>query len=495
MEITVHNQAQAAELLHKCPRRNQSRVLRRLVQSKAAEPGDLQATFRHITQLVSQTLDIGRVSIWLYTDDRAKLCCFDLYDRQTHSHSQGEELTISDYPTYFQTLQVEQTIAAHSAQTDPRIQEFAQTHLTPLGIQSLLDAPIWHSQEMIGVIWCDHLGASRQWSQEEELFARSISDVVSLVVEICDRAPNPIQLHETLQELKRVQVQLVQSEKLSSLGRLVAGIAHEINNPVGFIANNLNYIDEYTQNLFHLLTLYQQTFPSPGAEIEEAIETIDLEYILADLPKIIASMKTGTERINTLSASLRTFSRADPGAKVSFDLHKGIDSTLLILKHRLKANENRPEIKVIKSYGELPWVDCYPGQLNQVFMNLIANAIDALDGVEGWSVRKLDGADQSADPIADPPSKPTHQLTPTIHIRTEQRDSKVIIRIADNGPGISDEIKEHIFDYLFTTKPVDQGTGLGLSISRQIVVEKHGGLLQCISTPGHGTEFLVEIPI
>ena len=303
------------------------------------------------------------------------------------------------------------------------------------------------------------------------------------------------QLHETLQELKRTQLQLVQSEKMSSLGQLVAGIAHEINNPVGFISSNLNYIADYTQTLFYLLSLYQQTFPSPGAEIEQEIMAADLDYILEDLPKIIASMKTGTERINTLTTSLRTFSRADTDSKISYDLHRGIESTLLILKHRLKANHNRPEIQVIKAYGDLPWVECYPGQLNQVFMNLIANAIDALEGVESCQARRWKDSDQSANSIPDYPTQTAHRRTPTIRIQTDQTDDGVVVRIADNGPGISTEVKERIFDYLFTTKSVDKGTGLGLSISRQIVVEKHGGLLQCISAPEQGTEFLIELPV
>ncbi|MDJ0704259.1 MAG: ATP-binding protein [Leptolyngbyaceae cyanobacterium MO_188.B28] len=309
------------------------------------------------------------------------------------------------------------------------------------------------------------------------------------------------QLHEALRELKQTQLQLVQSEKMSSLGQLVAGIAHEINNPVGFIASNLYYIADYTQTLFHLLSLYQQTFPSPGAKIEQEILAADLDYIAEDLPKIIASMKTGTEHINTLTTSLRTFSRADNDTKIPYDLHRGIDSTLLILKHRLKANNRRPEIQVVKAYGDLPWVKCYAGQLNQVFMNLIANAIDALEAVESWRPKDCEDAqqrqagEQSAAQGTDQTSRIPQPLTPTIRILTEQTDSGVIIRIADNGPGISTDVKERIFDYLFTTKSIDKGTGLGLSISRQIVVEKHGGLLQCISAPEQGTEFLIELPI
>ncbi len=286
-------------------------------------------------------------------------------------------------------------------------------------------------------------------------------------------------LEQVLSELKQSQIQLIQGEKMSTLGQLVAGVAHEINNPVGFISGNLNHLQGYIQDITNHLQLYQQTFPQPGSDIEEDAETIDLEYLLEDMPKMVASMKMGINRIKDISTSLRTFSRSDTTNKVSYNIHEGIDSTLMILKHRLKANETRPEIQIIKEYCQLPMVDCYPGQLNQVIVNLIANAIDALDesnqGREFAEIQTL-------------PNK--------ITISTELQDKiRVVIRIKDNGPGMSDEVKQKVFEHLFTTKSVGKGTGLGLSISRQIVEETHGGKLSCVSALGEGAEFIVEIPI
>ncbi len=289
-----------------------------------------------------------------------------------------------------------------------------------------------------------------------------------------------IQLEQSLQQLQQMQLQLVQSEKMVSIGQLVSGVAHEINNPLGFIAGNLSYAETSIQDLIHLLALYQKYYPQAAPEIVAEIEEIDLPYLIEDLPRLISSLQLGTDRIRQLSTSLRTFSRADTSTKVAFNLHEGIDSTLIILKHRLKANERRSEIAVIKEYGDLPLVNCYPGQLNQVFLNLLANAIDALDeSTQGQFYQESD-------------SQPK-QIT----IRTEiSPDGQwASVRIKDNGIGMTEEVKQKVFDYLFTTKPVGQGTGLGLSISRQIVAEKHGGKLSCISSAGEGSEFIIEIPI
>jgi predicted ATPase/signal transduction histidine kinase len=288
------------------------------------------------------------------------------------------------------------------------------------------------------------------------------------------------QLEQSLHSLQQTQIQLIQSEKMSSLGQLIAGVAHEINNPVGFITGNISHAEAYVKDMINLLNLYAEKFPNPGSEIEEEIETIDLEYLKEDLPHLICSLKGGTERIRNISTSLRTFSRSDTTSKVQFNLHDGIDSTLLILKHRLKANGSRPAIEVIKEYGCLPEVKCLPGQINQVFMNIIANAIDALEE---------SNIGRSFEEIMRSPNK--------ISIRTEIKpgDRSVVIRIKDNGPGMSESIQKRVFDHLFTTKPVGSGTGLGLSISHQIVVEKHGGKLSCISAPGVGAEFAIELPL
>ncbi len=291
-----------------------------------------------------------------------------------------------------------------------------------------------------------------------------------------------LQLENTLQELQRTQSMMIQAEKMSSLGQLVAGVAHEINNPVNFIHGNLSYTNKYTQNLLALLQLYQKHCPNPAPEIQDAVEEMDLEFLAEDLPKTLASMKIGTERIRQIVLSLRNFSRLDEADKKRVDIHEGIDSTLLILQSRLQAvgvagkmpvPQKRSAIQVIKEYGNLPVVECYAGQLNQVFMNLLSNAIDALESE----------------------MEKGHLPSPAIRIRTAVTDRRIEILIADNGPGMTEEVRRKIFDPFFTTKPVGKGTGLGLSISYQIVVEKHGGQLQCISAPGEGAEFAISIPL
>ncbi|KYC44026.1 hybrid sensor histidine kinase/response regulator [Scytonema hofmannii PCC 7110] len=290
------------------------------------------------------------------------------------------------------------------------------------------------------------------------------------------------ELSEALEELKKAQLQLVQSEKISSLGQLVAGVAHEVNNPLGFIFSNLHYADQYVDDLVHLIKLYQKQFPNPGNEIEEEIEAIDLNHILEDLPKVISSMKLGTDRIQGIMQSLRNFSRADGDQKIAVDIHDGLETTLMILQHRLKARPKRPMIEVIKEYENLPPVKCYSGQLNQVFMNLLTNAIDALEegmGNGSWGIE----------------STPNSHC-PKIRITTELvEDTRVLIRISDNGPGMPEPVQNQIFNPFFTTKAEGKGTGLGLSISHQIIAQKHNGMLQCISSFGQGTEFIIEIPL
>ncbi|BAZ32420.1 multi-sensor signal transduction histidine kinase [Cylindrospermum sp. NIES-4074] len=284
------------------------------------------------------------------------------------------------------------------------------------------------------------------------------------------------------QEAQQLATQLVQSEKMSSLGQLVAGVAHEINNPVSFIYCNLTPANQYIQDLIRLLQLYQQHYPHPAAEITATSEDIDLNFLMADLPNLLTSMKVGAQRIKDIVLSLRNFSRLDEAEKKAVNIHEGIDSTLMILANRLKAAPNRPEIEVIKAYTDLPLVECYAGQLNQVFMNILANAIDALEE----SVIEKKTADHQQLVIAQP----------QIHIYTELTESQeVIIRIADNGSGVPNSIQEHLFEPFFTTKEVGQGTGLGLSISYQIITKKHGGKLKCISVPGKGTEFAIAIPL
>ena len=284
-----------------------------------------------------------------------------------------------------------------------------------------------------------------------------------------------IELKNALNELQRTQAQVIQSEKMSSLGQLVAGVAHEINNPVNFIHGNLVHLNEYIQDLLDLINLYQERSNNKDPEIENFIENIELDFLIEDLPKTLSSMKVGATRIREIVLTLRNFSRLDEAEMKPVNIHEGIDSTLLILQHRLKARPERPEIQVMKKYGDLPLVECYAGQLNQVFMNIISNAIDALE---------------------ENNIKLANQVNSRITISTSTLHNEwVLISIADNGTGIPQHIQQQIFNPFFTTKPVGKGTGMGMSISYQIITEKHGGKLECHSTPGEGTEFIIQIPI
>ena len=288
------------------------------------------------------------------------------------------------------------------------------------------------------------------------------------------------QLQEALKQLHASQLQLIQKEKMSALGNLVAGIAHEINNPLGFIRGNINELRHSLSAVTGCLQRYRETFPEPGEEIQGLLEDYDIDFVLNDLPKMLDSMRVGSDRICGISNSLRIFSRADTEVKFKADLHEGIDSTLMILKYRLQENDIRPEIKIIRSYGELPEITCFPGQLNQVFMNLLANAIDIFDeSAEGNDDKNLE---------ANSPKI-------TIQTRLIEQKNMVEICISDNGKGMSEAIMGKIFDRQFTSKEVGKGTGLGLTIAHQIVVDTHHGALEVWSEVGKGTEFLIRLPV
>ena len=303
------------------------------------------------------------------------------------------------------------------------------------------------------------------WRKHEQL-EEAHEDLQQLNMELISQADD---LNQALQNLRETQAQLIQTEKMSSLGQMVAGVAHEINNPVNFIYGNLSYVNEYTQNLLTLIEFYQQRYPNPDQELQDYMEAIELDFLGEDLPKMLSSMKMGTDRIRQIVLSLRNFSRLDEAAMKSVDIHEGIDSTLLILNSRLKQG-----IEITKKYGDLPLVECYPAQLNQVFMNILSNAIDAL----------LEQVEQ--------PVKQIVIHTETVNL--ENNIPSVLVRICDNGPGVPPEIRAKLFEAFFTTKPVGKGTGLGLAICYQIV-EKHGGRIEVISQVGQGTEFAIALPI
>ncbi|MGE5659792.1 MAG: PAS domain S-box protein [Actinomycetota bacterium] len=333
------------------------------------------------------------------------------------------------------------------------------------------------------------------------------------------RAKNQ-ELAHALYELQQTQTMMVQNEKMVSLGQLVAGVAHEINNPVSFIYGNIMHADEYFQDLLRLVQIYQQEYPQPTPNIEQELETIDFDFLFKDLPKLLNSMKIGAERIRQIVQSLRNFSRLDQAEQKQVDIHEGIESTLLILQHRFKETAGHPKIVLIKEYGNLPLVSCYAGQLNQVFMNIISNAIDALEEAMErgeWVSEDLSSADYCPSPTIWIRTEIKHEkkerLSSTAEnleqpicgncalqassslVQSQTHPSYIVIRISDNGPGIPVEVQKKLFDPFFTLKKPGKGTGLGLSISYQIVVEKHGGQLQCHSEPGQGAEFIIEIPI
>jgi PAS domain S-box-containing protein len=377
------------------------------------------------------------------------------------------------------------------------VSEFLQPNhremVLSLGYKSLLSLPVRTASGLTGAIVCGNCRSPRAWKDAEVELLQAVAAQLAIAVNQADlyaqtrEAANIAreqakQLEQTLYELKRAQSQLIQTEKMSSLGRLVAGVAHEINNPVNFIYGNLSHAKVYVQELLKLVQLYQAEYPEPAAAIVETMEDMDFEFLIDDLPKLMASMEVGADRIREIVRSLRNFSRLDEAEKKFVDLHAGIDSTLMMLQNRLKSQHERPEIEVVKEYGELPQIECRAGQLNQVFMNILTNAIDALEERD---------SKRSIEEITLCPSRIT------IVTEVKQQDAAVfaVIRIADNGLGMKEQVKEHLFEPFFTTKPVGKGTGLGLAISYQIVIEKHRGNLHCFSQEGAGTEFAIEIPI
>ncbi|MEH2437475.1 MAG: ATP-binding protein [Nostoc sp.] len=345
---------------------------------------------------------------------------------------------------------------------------------------------IYQSQQLWGLLAVYQNDEPRKWQTDEVYILSQIASQLGVALqqaELLKQTRNQKEeLAATLKELQQAQAQLIQNEKMVSLGHLVAGVAHEINNPVSFIYGNLKLADEYTQNLFSLLDLYQKHYPQSVKAVEEFADLIELDFLRSDLPKLFKSMIVGAERIRDIVLSLRTFSRLDEAEIKAVDIHEGIDSTIMLIQSRLKPTDQHLQIEVIKEYGNLPLVECYAGQLNQVFLNILVNAIDALQdsALKGrWTTKKYNKIDN-----------------PRIYIRTQfLAPDQVTIRIADNGLGIPEDALKQVFNPFFTTKPVGQGTGMGLAISYQIITQRHGGSLECISQQGVGAEFIIRIPL
>ncbi|MCL1467346.1 GAF domain-containing protein [Argonema galeatum] len=416
---------------------------------------------------------------------------------------------LADYPTEKVTVLVKKIVNLETIRIDDisnlaNLDNQEQVLLSTLGVTSQLLIPLATRSGQLGAVVCSHCSGPRPWGESEVELLKAVVDQLAIAIDQAElfaqtrAAANAAQsqaqqLEGALENLKQTEAQLVQTEKMSSLGQMVAGIAHEINNPINFIYGNLSYASDYIEDLLELLRLYQQHYPNPAAEIHHKTEAIDLEFLKDDLPKLLTSMQVGTERIRQIVLSLRNFSRLDEAEMKLVNIHEGIDSTLLILQHRFKGTAKGPEIQLIKEYGDLPLVECYAGQLNQVFMNVLSNAIDALENQippKIITIRTFRGrwCDRQENQFPEDNCIPNAQ-DPTPYAQF------VAIAIRDNGPGMTQDVRKRLFDPFFTTKPVGKGTGLGLSISYQIVAEKHGGQLKCISDPGQGSEFIIEIPI
>ncbi len=349
-----------------------------------------------------------------------------------------------------------------------------------LGAVDYITKPFQHEEVLARVrLHLNLFNMSRSLEQKVIEQAQTALELQQLAQSLEERVQaRTHEVEQSLNDLKTAQLQLIQSEKMSVLGQLVAGVGHEINNPIGCIDGNIRHATSYVQDLFGLINLYQEVYPAPASKISDYIEEIDLEYLLEDLPKLLKSMKSSSSRIQEISLSLRSFSRSDDRAPSEVNIHEGLESTIMILKHRLKANELRPEIQIKMELGQLPMINAYSGPLNQVFMNIVANAIDAID-----------------ESYQHPSRNPEQVGIIAIETSVDRSNQEICLSIKDNGTGISEEIQGRIFEQSFTTKPIGQGTGLGLAISQQIIEEKHGGRLLCNSTIGSGTEFQIRLPI
>ncbi|MBD0334742.1 MAG: PAS domain S-box protein [Cyanobacteria bacterium Co-bin13] len=437
----------------------------------------LQAMLQACTDALVKTLDIAFARIWTLSSTGMVLELQASSGLYTHLDGCHSRILVGQFKVGRIAEQRRPQIS-NSVQSDPWISDPAWAKQE--GMVAFAGYPLIVEDQLLGVIG---MFARQPLSNSIEDLLALLANEIALGIKrkqtelALSQSEGQLRqrtqdLEATLQELQRAQMQLVQSEKMSSLGQLVAGVAHEINNPVNFIYGNLNHARSYIEDLVKLVELYQQAYPDPLPAVASEVEAIDLPFVLKDLPKLLNSMKVGADRIQKIVMSLRTFSRMDEAEQKAVDIHAGLDSTLMILQSRLKARGGRPTIAVSQRYGQIPPIECYAGQLNQVFMNILSNAIDALE--DAWEQQP--------------------NLEPEIILETRLTPTHVVVVIADNGPGIAPETQSRLFDPFFTTKPIGKGTGMGLSISYQIITERHRGSLTCQSTPGQGTEFTITIP-
>ncbi|MCT7950643.1 GAF domain-containing protein [Ancylothrix sp. C2] len=465
---------------------------------------DLQTILQTIVKEVRNLLNADRVVIYQLKSDRSGQVTFEDKTNECSSvlgiETKGEcfpQECVSDYLRG-------KTRAINNIEEE-NISPCHREFLQKFHVQANLIVPINMDDQLWGLLIAHSCIAPRHWHSYEIHTLQQLASQAAIAIQQAElyeqsqaaaasAKAHARQLAETLDNLQQIQTQLIQSEKMSSLGQLVAGVAHEINNPVNFINGNLIHATEYANNLLELLQLYQQRYPNPDAEIEQLIEEMELDFVIDDLPKMLSSMQVGADRIRQIVLSLRNFSRLEQSQMKPVDIHEGIDSTLMILHHRLKIKPDRPGIRLVKEYGNLPLVECYAGSLNQVFMNVISNAIDALDEYD--KQRTLADIQAKPSQITIRTSLVTGQrfLDPNSDNFSDECIPYVRIQIADNGPGMPESVRAKIFEPFFTTKEIGKGTGMGLSISRQIVVDKHGGCFECHSQIDRGTEFCIQIP-
>ncbi len=481
-ELLTSTQSRADDLHQSA---EQSRILFDVV-SKIRESLDLQTIFKTMVTEMRRSLKADRVGVYE----------FDLDSKYNEGHFVAEDVlgkypsalgsNINDhcfgnrYATKYSQGRIYTLTDLHAI----KVEDCYRSLLERFEIRAVVIAPIMKGGTLWGLLCIHQCSGPRDWTELEVQFVKQVATQLSVALQQSDLLAQTREqtdkIGQTLNDLQQAQLQIIQSEKMAGLGQLVAGVAHEINNPVSYIHGNLEHAQEYLSDLITCIRLYQTHYPEPPLEVQEFLKKADMEFAFKDIPKLLQSMRMGTDRICEIVASLRNFSRLDEAEFKTVNIHDGIDSTLMLLQNRLKPLPESPEIKIVKDYQALPLVECYPGQLNQVFMNLLANSIDALEDYnQGRSVQD----------IIDNPSmiRISTSINPT--------NQWVTIGISDNGPGMTAAVCNQLFDPFFTTKSIGKGTGLGLSISYQIVTEKHNGKLYCTSEPGKGTEFVIEIPV